>query len=152
MPSGSWKSNKTLHASCPPCPCVFIKFVSVQVLAVSSSKSLCVVTQIHTKLDGASQDHDYCYLTTLPLFSSSHPPLPHPKPHRRLEGASAPSGDQVEGVRDGGGREGQESHDLHPPAGGGVQHSAGFPPPTEARRGLQSGSERPHLDPSHPSL
>lgn len=148
MLSGSWKTDKTLHASCPPFPCVFIKFVSVQILAAGSSKSLCVVTRIHTKLDGVSQDHGYYYLTTLPLFSS---PSQTP-PYRRLEGASAPSGDQVEGVRDGGGGEGQESHDLHPPAGGGVQHSAGFPPPTEARRGLQSGSERPHLDPSHPSL
>lgn len=91
MPSGSWKSNKTLHASCPPFPCVFIKFVSVQVLAAGSSKSLCVVTQIHTKLDGVSQDHDYYYLTTLPLFSSSHPPLPHPNPN--------PTGDWREHLR-----------------------------------------------------
>lgn len=74
-------------------------------------------------------------------------PNPTP-PHRRLAGAAAPSGDQVKGVRDGGGGKGQKSHDIRPPAGGGVQHSAGFPPPTEARRGLQSGGERPHLHPS----
>ena len=50
------------------------------------------------------------------------------------------SGDQVKGLCDGGGGEGQESHDLRAPAGGGLQHSTGLPPPAEARRGLQSGS------------
>lgn len=61
-----------------------------QFVSAGSSKSLCVVTRIHTKLNGVSQDHDY-YLTTLPLFSSSHPPLPHPKPH--------PTGDWREHLR-----------------------------------------------------
>lgn len=95
-----------------------------------------------------SANYYYYYLTSLLLFLIPLFPI-QPPPHRRLAGAVAPSGDQVEGVRDGGGGEGQESHDLHPPAGGGVQHPAGFSPPTEAGRGLQSGGERPHLDPSH---
>lgn len=38
--------------------------------------------------------------------------------HRGLEGAAASSGDQVEGLCDGGGGEGEKSHDLCPPAGG----------------------------------
>lgn len=64
--------------------------------------------------------------------------------HRRLDGAAASSGDHVEKVRDGGGGEGKEGHDLCAAARGSLQHSAGFPPPTEARRGLQSGSRWPH--------
>lgn len=38
--------------------------------------------------------------------------------HRGLEEAAASSGDQVEGVCDGGGGEGEKSHDICAPAGG----------------------------------
>lgn len=69
---------------------------------------------------------------------------------RRLEGAAASSGDQVKGVCDGGGGEGQESHDLCAPAGGSLQYSTGFLPPTAARCGLQSGSRWPHWDIKQP--
>lgn len=79
---------------------------------------------------------------SMSVYTSSHPIFLH----RRLEGATASSGDQVEGVCDGGGGEGKESHDLCGPAGGSLQHSAGFLPSTEARRGLQSGSRWPHWD------
>ena len=63
---------------------------------------------------------------------------------RRLEGAAASTGDQVKGVCDGGGGEGEESHDLCAPAGGSLQHTTGLLPPAKARRGLQSGSRWPH--------
>lgn len=40
--------------------------------------------------------------------------------YRELEGAAVSSGDQVEGMCDGGGGEGEKSHDLCSPAGGGL--------------------------------
>lgn len=79
---------------------------------------------------------------SMSVCTSSHPIFLH----RRLEGATASSGDQVEGVCDGGGGEGKESHDLCAPAGGSLQHSAGFLRSTEAWCGLQSGSRWPHWD------
>lgn len=64
--------------------------------------------------------------------------------HRWLEGAVVSSGDPVKGLRDGGGGEGEESHDLCAPAGGSLQHSTGLPAPAEARHSLQSGSRWLH--------
>lgn len=57
-----------------------------------------------------------------------------------------PPGDHVEGVCDGGGGKGQESHDICAPAGGSLQHSTGAPAPTEERRSLQSGCKHPKPD------
>ena len=68
---------------------------------------------------------------------------------RRLERAAASASDQVKGVCDGGGGEGQESHDLCAPAGGSLQHTTGLLPPAKARRGLQSGSRWPHWVSKH---
>lgn len=59
------------------------------------------------------------------------------------------SGDPVKGLRDGGGGEGEESHDLCAPAGGSLQHSTGLPAPAEARHSLQSGSRWLHWHNKH---
>lgn len=83
-------------------------------------------------------DHSYrCTSSWCPSTSSLH---------RRLEGPAASSGDQVEGLCDGGGGEGEKSHDLCSPAGGSLQPAAGFPPAAEARRGLQPGGKQPQPD------
>lgn len=88
----------------------------------------------HTHTHSRS-DHSYrCTSSWRPSTSSLH---------RWLEGAAASSGDQVEGLCDGGGGEGEKSHDLRSPAGGSLQPAAGFPPAAEARRGLQPGGKRP---------
>lgn len=50
-----------------------------------------------------------------------------------------PAGHQVKGVCDGGGGQGQESHDLCASAGSSLQRSTGFPTPAAQGRGLQSG-------------